>query len=516
MQDESSQAAVIAFLADPATHGGAAVERLSTHAAHIFLAGERAYKLKRAVKLPFLDFATAETRRAMLEAELQLNRVSAPSLYLEVLPICAGPSGALKFGGDDPIDWVLVMRRFPAGALLDDMAKRGAITEAMIESLAGAVAALHAQAPVVRGPIGAAFRAVAMDNITALRAGAADQTVVDKIAGDLRATLDTVSDHLDRRAAAGFVRRCHGDLHLGNIALIDGAPTPFDALEFDPALATGDVYYDLAFLLMDLRHRGLDRLANVLLNRYVGITGDVDGLRALALFQAVRACVRAKVGAIAAGQGSARAVPGVSLGAASGAASETTADYLALAARDLPPAAPTLIGIGGLSGTGKSAAARGLAAHVAPLPGAVVLRSDVIRKQVCGINETTRLPRDAYTPELSARVYETLMREAGRILDSGWSVIADAVFAKEDERRALDSLARGKNRRFFGIWLDAPADVRAARVGARRNDASDADAAVVAMQSRYDLGDMSWTRCDAGGTREDTLRNALRVVADKG
>lgn len=499
--DETSQAAVVRFLCNPASHNGLPVERISTHAAHIFLVGDYAYKLKRAVSLSFLDFSTADKRRAMLEAELRLNKPTAPTLYLEVRPVYNNGPGGAGFGGSGvPIDWVLVMRRFPQEALFDNLARRGALSEPMIDSVAESIARLHREAPVIREKISHPFRRMALDNIEILRSAPVHQSAVAATERALRVQLDALTDHLDKRAMNGFVRRCHGDLHLGNIVLLDGTPAPFDALEFDEALATGDTYYDLAFVLMDLEHHALRNLSNRLLNRYVAITGDTEGLVALRLFMAVRALVRAKVAAIA--------------GAQAGQQEHLAraASYLTRAASLLEPTSPRLIAIGGLSGTGKSALAARLAPQVGPPPGAVVLRSDTTRKRLSGVGETERLSAAWYTAQASIRVYVTLLKDARHALAAGLSVIIDAVFSKTAERQEIELFGREASVPFVGIWLDAPLQLRLSRVGARTNDASDADAAVIEKQARYDMGEIGWRTCDAGGSYDETLRQALAIV----
>jgi len=356
----------------------------------------------------------------------------------------------------------------------------------------------------VRDPITAAFRRAALDNVDALRAANLPADLVARLDRALTFALDAAAAHLDRRAAGGFVRHTHGDLHLGNMALLAGKPTPFDALEFDPALATGDTYYDLAFVLMDLEHRNLRPLANRLLNRYVGLTDDIEGIRALPLFLAVRAAVRAKVAAIAAEQ---------ALDAESKAtAREKALSYATLALEYLNPVKPCLVGVGGLSGTGKSALARALAPTVSQSPGAIVLRSDVIRKRQCGVTETTRLPKTAYTAAASASVYAQIFVDARRCLAAGASVIADAVFAAPAERRALEDIAAAAAVPFAGLWLDAPLAIRLARVRCRVGDASDADPAVAQAQERYDLTSLTWSLCDAGGTADQTLEQARQLV----
>ena len=246
------------------------------------------------------------------------------------------------------------------------------------------------------------------------------------LAAATRAAFDRVRPLLVIRERAGLVRRCHGELHLGNIVLIDNKPVLFDAIEFDERIATGDVLYDLAFLLMDLIGRGLEPAANIVLNRYLMETQrihDLDALAALPLFMSVRAAIRAKVTAARRQQGGSHAK-----------LSQAARDYVLLAQRLLAPAKPQLIAVGGLSGTGKSILARALASAFLPLPGAVVLRSDIERKALFRVKETQPLPEAAYAPEATAKVYAVLAEKARRVTAAGYSVIVDAVFARADER----------------------------------------------------------------------------------
>jgi len=255
MSRTDAQQDVFAFLGDPATHGGASVRRIDTHAASVFLTDQRAYKVKRAVTFPFLDYGTLARRRAACEAELEVNRPFAPDLYRRVLPITRAADGKLALGGSgEPIEWAVEMVRFDENATVDHLADAGRIDAALAESLAGAVAKAHAAAPVVAAPpwLDALARFVEQDD-AAFRAlprlFPADQ--VAALTQASRAAWARVKPLLLARGERGLIRRGHGDLHLGNIALIDGRPVPFDAIEFDPLIAAGDVLYDLAFLLMD-------------------------------------------------------------------------------------------------------------------------------------------------------------------------------------------------------------------------------------------------------------------------
>jgi hypothetical protein len=324
-------------------------------------------------------------------------------------------------------------------------------------------------------------------------------------ATETRKALERVKPLLLLRERAGLVRRCHGDLHLGNIVLIDGKPVLFDAIEFDDRIATGDVLYDLAFLLMDLVERGLHHAANIVFNRYLTDTHrvhDLDALAALPLFMSVRAAIRAKVVAARLRQ--------------HGSQAELThgaRDYAALAQKFLAPAKPQLIAIGGLSGTGKSLLARALAPGFPPLPGAVVLRSDVERKALFKVGETDRLPDRGYSVETTARVYTLLAEKARRVTAAGYSVIVDAVFAEPAERTAIANSANGVP--FQGLFLTAGLETRIARVSSRSGDASDAGTAVARKQEDFDLGHIAWSKVDASGTPDETLLRAEAMLGLK-
>jgi predicted kinase len=356
------------------------------------------------------------------------------------------------------------------------------------------VARAHARAPQVdAGPWIAALGKYVADEIAAMRKAAdlIEAATTEKLAAALPAALDRLRPFLAARGEAGFVRRGHGDLHLRNVALIDGKPVPFDALEFDPVVASGDVLYDLAFLLMDLLARKLGPAAAIVFNRYLVAAGrdeNLDALAAMPFFLALRAAIRARVAldrrALAPGEGRDQA-------------EMEARDYAALAARLALPPPPRLVAIGGLSGTGKSTLALALAPFIPPAPGAVMIRSDIERKRLAGVPETARLPEAAYTPEATARVYARLGELARRVLAAGHSAILDAVHGDPAERAAAEAIAKEAKVPFTGLWLEAGLDERVARVAARRNDASDADARVARAQEKYAVGDIAWARLDA-------------------
>ncbi|MEX2647839.1 MAG: AAA family ATPase [Alphaproteobacteria bacterium] len=495
------QSETIAMLADPASHGGAEVERIETHASIVVLAGDCAYKLKRAVHFPFLDYGTVARRKRACRDEVALNRRTAPTLYRGVAPIVR--RGKLRLGalGEDPadaVDWVVVMCRFDQATLFDRLAEGGRLTRDLVERAANAVARFHGAAERRFGADGTSTLAwVIDDNVAELGDEALLAGKVDRLARLCRAALERNRALLDARSRAGFVRVCHGDLHLRNLCMIDGEPTAFDAIEFNERLTVIDVFYDLAFLLMDLEHRSLRDLANAALNRWLDATDDVEGLALLPLFLGLRAAVRAKVGAVSA--------------RLTGKPSTEPAAYLDLALGFLEPAAPVLVAIGGLSGTGKSTLARALAPAIGPAPGALLTRSDVVRKRLFGVAETEPLPHAAYAAEATTRVYGVVRARTDRAIRAGHGAIADAVHARPEERAAIEAVARDAGARFIGLWLEAPEPTLIERVETRRGDASDAGAGVVRAQLAYDVGAIGWHRLDANVEPERTL--ALALVA---
>ena len=508
------QAPVVAFLSDPASYGAGVdrVERIDTHAAHVFLAGDRAYKMKRAVRFAFLDFSTLARRHWACEREIEFNRRTAPALYLGLASVNRDADGRLAFGGaGEPVEWLVAMRRFDQAGLFDRMASEGRLTERNVLALADAVVALHAGAERIRaadlpaGPTGGLAISV-RDTLGGLydHETLFGRQRIAALLDRMSAALQLSTPLLENRCRDGYLRRCHGDLHLRNVCLIDGEPRLFDCIEFNDALACIDVLYDLAFLLMDLCHRDLRAFANLVLNRYFADEGQDAALAALPFFLALRAGIRAWVDATSA---AAQQDP-----AAAAALRAEARRYLAAADGFLAPPSPRLVAVGGFSGSGKSTVARAVAPSIGAAPGALVLRSDVIRKRLWGVAETDRLPDAAYAPSVSERVYETMRRRARLALGAGHAVLFDAVHDRPADRAAAQAVANEAGVAFDGIWLEAPAERLVARIGERSSDASDADAAVVRKQLESGAGAVEWTRIDASGTPDDVARRVRRKL----
>jgi len=495
VRETNSQAEVIGLLSDPATHGAGPVERIETHASIVFLAGTRAFKLKRAVRYDYLDFSTPDLRHRFCDAELRVNGRTAAGLYTRVVPIVRTAAGGLALGGPGtPVDWVVEMRRFDQAALFDRMAAEGRLDTGHVVALAEEIASFH-QSCAVRTDCGgkAAMTRVIDGNAAGFRQfghDTFDAAAADFAIAHARACLRQCGPLLDRRRTDGYVRECHGDLHLGNVVLFNGRPTLFDAIEFNDDISCIDVMYDAAFLLMDLWHRGLPALANAALNAYVRETHDLDGLAALPLFLACRAAIRAKTTATSASLQPASEDRRLS--------QESARQYLDLAVRLLQQKqTPAIVAVGGLSGSGKTTLARALAPSIGPAPGAVVLRSDEIRKRLWGVSPLTKVGPAGYTPEMSARVYETLAADAAAVARAGHVAVVDAVFARAEDRIAIERAAGGAGVRFAAVWLQAPQATLIERVSHRTPDASDADADVVRMQCAQWAEDVRWPRLSA-------------------
>jgi uncharacterized protein len=496
---EPDQNAVLAFLGGGPADG--TTTRIDTHASIVFLEPDRVLKIKRAVRLPFLDYSTLDKRKRACEEELAINRRYAPRIYRRVVPIARGPEG-FQVGGDGPVvEWAVEMARFDENRTLDQLARAGKLPPELAEAIADVVFAAHRRAEVSDGAAWlASIAAIVNRNTDEFRKQAS--LAPDLVEHVHRVSHEQLTDGrslLQERAAAGLVRRCHGDAHLGNIALIDEEPVLFDAIEFDPVIATTDVLYDLAFPVMDLAHFDLNAAANRLLNRYLQRTWPQNGgaLRLLPVFLSMRAAIRSNVLFTKHEQSSAdRSI------------AEEAKSYFDLALKFLKAVRPSLIAIGGKSGTGKSVLARDVAALVAMPPGAVILRSDVIRKELFGVDPLVKLPAAAYAPDVTEHVYDALNDRARAVIAQGFSVIIDAAFLREAEREKLSAEAKTIGADFRPIFLDADIGIRISRVGSRNQDASDATSEVASQQEGYDIGPLRWPLLDASGSPQQTLERS--------
>ncbi len=465
---------------DAFPHPAPSPRLIETHISWVILAGDFAYKLKKPLDLGFLDFSTLDKRLACCEAEIRLNRRLAPEIYLGVVAVTGSPD-APRFEGDGPaLEWAVKMRAFPADATLDREAE---VTAEQIDAIADRVAAFHGAIDVA--PMDSAFGTPEMvsapitanfQHLRALLPPPPGEDLLDRIEAWSRAEGERLAAHFAARKARGFVRECHGDLHLGNIAWIpeklpplekggmknQGRPLIFDAIEFNPDLRFIDVINEIAFLTMDLRHRGRPDLAWRCLNRYLEHTGDYEGLAALPYYQVYRAMVRAKVAAILASQ--------------AGNDFVECRRYLDLADRLAHDRHPALILMHGVSGSGKTWYSQQLLERL----GAVRLRSDVERKRLFGLTaqaSSAGVPGGIYTREAGERTLGRLLEQARKLLGAGLNVIVDATFIKLDWRDPFARLANQISLPWFIAAAEAAPEILRERIARRMREGQDASEA---------------------------------------
>lgn len=465
--------------------GGVAL--VETHASWLLLAGDAAWKIKKPLTLPFLDYGSLDKREACCRAELSLNRRLAPDIYIDVVPI-GGTPHAPRPGETPAIEWAVRMKRFAESGRLDHLAARGELTPPLLAQLAQTLVAFHgaapAAAPGTRFGDPAQVVAAARENFVELRAllPPADQPRVEALADWTEAEFVRCEAALARRKAEGRIREGHGDLHLGNLVLIDGRVTPFDCIEFNDDFRWNDPASEIAFVWIDLLDHGAPGLAAGFLNAWLEAGGDFGALEVLRFYAVYRAVVRAKVAALRARQEDADAARG-EIDAARG--------YLVLAQAIAVPPAPTLAITCGLSGSGKTTASgERLRDPSRPEAGRLVrLRSDVERKRLFGLAPLadSGSARDGgiYTADATARTYARLRELAHAALAAGWPVIVDAAFLRGAERDSFRTLARELGVEFAILATEAPVDELRRRIRGRAGDASEATVAVLERQLEW-------------------------------
>jgi aminoglycoside phosphotransferase family enzyme/predicted kinase len=481
IEDLQQHQALANALASPDSWPAAAhdLHLIQTHISSVLLAGNDAYKLKKPLDLGFLDYSSLEKRRHYCEEEIRLNGRLAPDIYLGVVPITGSLAHPHVGGEGEPIEWAVHMRRFDPDAVLSECPQH--LNIALIDTLAEDIAAFHQAAAVAPPEFGSPDEVAEhmADNVRQIRARrSAERAQLDRLWDWTEQRLADCSPLIERRRSTGHIRECHGDLHLGNIVLIDERPVVFDGIEFNPGLRYIDVMADLAFLTMDLSRMGRDDLARRLLDRYLRHTGDYDGLPLLRLYEVYRAMVRAKVAAIRTGERDLSAA-GRELVVAE------LRRYLRVATQLTRPAQRGLVITCGVSGSGKSLAADQL---LAALP-SVRIASDVERKRLAGLAPQARtdsgLDAELYSPAMTERTYQRLAELAEAIVRAGLVAVVDATFLDPARRRDFAELAAWLQVPFVILDCDAPQAVLEQRVRARQVeglDVSEADVRVLHKQ----------------------------------
>lgn len=486
--DVTEQSRLIAALGNPAVFGGGCdrVVHLETHISHVLLTGRYAYKIKKPVALGFLDFGTLALRKRYCEDELRLNRRLAPALYLDVVPI-TGTIERPAIGGPGPaLEYAVKMREFAQDALLSRVLARGELTPADIDALAAIVADFHGRVAVARadspygtpGDIGEYARQN-FAQILPLSGDAAARSTLEELRGWTEAEFASRLPAFTQRKEGGYVRECHGDLHLGNIARVDGGIAIFDCLEFNDHLRWIDVMSEVAFLMMDLEDRGRPDFGHRFLDAWLAATGDYAGLAVLRFYLVYRALVRAKVAAMRSTQ--------LAQGSERVAVESEFGTYLRLAQRYARPPRPALVITHGFTGSGKTTATQALVEST----GAVRVRTDVERKRLHGFAADARtgsaLDRGLYSTEATRQTYARALAVATDIVDAGGVAIVDGAFLKRWQRDRFRDFASTRALPFAIISFAAdPATLRA-RVearAARGGDASEADVGVLEHQLR--------------------------------
>lgn len=526
----SKQQQLIAVLLDPAIypHQAKTVRLIETHISWVLLAGRYAYKIKKALDLGFLDATTLESRHHYCAEELRLNRRLAPQLYLGVVAI-GGSHTHPEWDAQPAIEYAVKMRRFASTKTLDHLIDKGQVEADHMDALATTLAQFHAGLPAATtdtSDINSALKqnfsqlaellanstwgAVGRDLSRRCPVGINPDLQLSSLIMLSKLAFEACQQRLKERHAHGFVRECHGDLHLGNIALIGNKPTPFDGIDFNSALRWIDVMDEVAFLFMDLLHHRQPEFAYRFLNAYLELTGDYAGVELLNLYCAYRATVRAKVNAIRANQtGMAKRH--------NQEAMTTCRSYLTLASACLAPRRPRLLITHGLPGSGKSTFAQAALERM----GAIRLRSDVERKRLFGLSaqEKSRTDQDIYSADATLRTYAHLLATARVLLCAGHTVIVDAAFLKQNEREMFSNLAEEMHATFAIASMQADAAILRTRILKRQalsNDASEANLDVLtklqAVQEPLTPQEMRYTVVFADGTDSESAWNALEQL----
>ncbi|MBR1778331.1 MAG: AAA family ATPase [Alphaproteobacteria bacterium] len=515
------QSAVIAALSEQDAYGFKPLHKIivkETNISDVFLTGEKAYKLKRGVKYPYVDYSTPEKRLAACRRELEICERFAPGLCFGVEEVVSDKKGRifLRSACSDEkaevVDYVLVMQEFEENMLFENMVDRGDLDRFEMMDTAEKIFDLHQKAEVImsRNPVDI-IRGRIYENNAMIRCFVPDifdEEDVDALEAEQLEALESYRELLLKRQADGKIRWCHGDLTLRNLAMWNGQVIPFNPIEFYDDLTQIDTMYDFAFLLVEMESKGQRRLASILFNHYMALSQDWEGVPVLPLFLSCRAAVNAYVFAQRSSE--------IKDKHESMLMANRAFEQLVIAKRFLERQKPVLVACGGLSGSGKSRIARESAPFIGNPPGAVIVRDDVLRKNMLNAGLEENLDTAEYAPEMEDKVFKEVCAKCRYILSSGQSVMADALFHKPEQRRAIEALAREMNVDFKGLWVDAPLEVRIDRVTQRKRNPSDVKTEEeLRKQLDIDVGPITWEQIDTSGDRMATLTRVRTLLADK-
>ena len=463
-------------------HPVSQLELVETHISWVILTGDFAYKIKKPVDFGFLDFSTLEKRQECCVQELRLNRRLAPEIYLDIVNITGSKKDPHVSASGAAFEYAIKMTQFPQAAQLDNMLAASKLSAEHMDAFAQMAADFHqsidvADRSVVYGDNDTVHQPV-IENFIQIEEHI-DTTTYRSALDNLRrwsqAEFKRLAKDFSQRKDNGFIRECHGDMHLRNMIWLNDKPMAFDCIEFNASLRWIDVISEVAFLVMDLQDRQQYRLANRFLNSYLEITGDYAGLSVLPYYLVYRAMVRAKVNALRLEQDNISSDE-------SNEARQAFESYLSLAATYTQQRKPMLIIMRGLSASGKSTVSQQLVDTM----GAIRIRSDVERKRMFGLEQKTdtrdEIDQGIYSSDASRQTYSQLLELARLILNSGYSAIIDAAFLKQEQRLPFQLLAKSLGVRYSILEITAPADILRQRIVARKHDVSDADLAVLEHQ----------------------------------
>lgn len=470
---------------DAFDHSISRIELIETHISWVVLTGDYAYKIKKPVNLGFLDFTTLDARHRFCDEELRLNLRLAPQLYLEIAAIVGSADAPRAFGNGNVLDYAVKMREFPQSALAGRLLADNALSRAQMDAFAAKVAAFHTKADVAKrgSPYGAPEEIIASARenfvqIAHLLSDSTDQTHIAELSAWTEQEYNTTAPLFAARLTDGYIRECHGDLHLGNIVRLDGQLVPFDCIEFNPTLRWIDVMSEVAFLVMDLMDHESSDLATRFLNVYLECTGDYAGLATLRFYLVYRALVRAKVHALRAAQSSMDTEEHTRLRL-------TSRHYIGLAQRLAQHQRPAFILMRGLSGSGKSVIGQAIAEQTS----AICVRSDIERKRLRGLaplsHSGSALSAGLYTEDHTVATYNQLLEQARKSTIAGYGVLVDATFLKRWQRDLFRREAQTLGTPFVIVEVSAPEATLRTRISARTaaaNDASEANQAVLSRQ----------------------------------